>query len=385
MTLDVIVVGGGIGGSAAALRAAQHGLSVSWILGDQSTAKASRARYVYNVDNMIGVHDVIVKRKVLELLSGPEHASARAALESTHFHIGTQDIVDDAVERLRAGFEDRVTFVNRKAVAARKDGDTFEIETDDGQVLRARAVILATGVMDRQPAVKLTTKGGKVLDDIRWLYPWANNETLLYCILCEGHLVRDARVAVFGASEAAAQVALLLHERYGVDVFLLGNGAPLAASPDTRRLMDAYQVLFHAARVVEVLDGEKRPKGSSLRGFRLEDGTTLEVRFGMVALGIHRVYNDLARQLGAELDDRDAGPPGERHVLVDDAGSETSVPGLFAVGDMSRRRGDAPSLKQIYTAQEYAVRAVQTIDRRRRSERRKAILAGQQAPRRGEP
>ena len=62
-------------------------------------------------------------------------------------------------------------------------------------------------------------------------------------------------------------------------------------------------------------------------------------------------------------------------MLVDEAASETSVRGLFAVGDMSRRRGDAPSLKQIYTAQEYAVRAIQAIDRRIRAERRKEILA----------
>ena len=266
MTHDVIVVGGGIGGSAAALRAAQHGLAVAWVRGDGSTAKASRVRYVYNVDNMIGVHDAIVKRKALALLCGPEHAAARAALESTHCHIGTQDIVDDVVERLRGGFADRVTFVDRKAVAARKLGDTFEIETDDGRVLRAPAVILATGVMDRQPAVKLKSKAGKVLDDVRWIYPWANNETLLYCVLCEGHLVRGATVAVFGASEAAAQVALLLHERYGVEVALLGNGAPVAAAADTRRLMDAYGIRFHGARVVEVIDGGEKPKGASLRG-----------------------------------------------------------------------------------------------------------------------
>jgi thioredoxin reductase (NADPH) len=385
MTHDVIVVGGGIGGSAAALRAAQHGLQVAWIRGDESTAKASRVRYVYNVDNMIGVHDAIVKRKAMALLSGPEHAAARAALEATHFHIGTQDIVDDVVERLRAGFADRVAFVDRKAVTARKTGDTFEVGTDDGKVLLAPAVILGTGVMDRQPAVKLTTKAGKLIDDVRWIYPWANNETLLYCILCEGHLVRGARVAAFGASEAAAQVALLLHERYGVEVALLGNGAPLSAAADTRRLMEAYGVAFHEARVVEVIDGGEKPKGASLRGFRLEDGTTVEVRFGMVALGLHRVYNDLARELGAELDPRDTGPEEERHVLVDDAGSETSVQGLFAVGDMSRRPGDAPSLKQIYTAQEYAVRAVQTIDRRRRAARRKAILSGEREPQRGSP
>jgi pyruvate/2-oxoglutarate dehydrogenase complex dihydrolipoamide dehydrogenase (E3) component len=106
---------------------------------------------------------------------------------------------------------------------------------------------------------------------------------------------------------------------------------------------------------------------------RLEDGTVVEARFGMVAMGLHCVYNDLARQLGAELDTRDAAPE-VAHVLVDDANSETSVRGLFAIGDMSRRRGPGPSLKQIYTAQEYAVRAVNALDGRLRRARRETLL-----------
>jgi thioredoxin reductase len=95
----------------------------------------------------------------------------------------------------------------------------------------------------------------------------------------------------------------------------------------------------------------------------------------MVAMGLHRVYNDLARQLGAELDAAD-GPDEVRHVLVEDATSETSVRGPFAVGDMSRHRGGTSSLKQVYSAQECAVRAVQAIDRCERAARRARLLAG---------
>jgi thioredoxin reductase (NADPH) len=370
---QVIVVGGGIGGSAAALRAAQHGLGVVWIRGDAHTARASRARYVFNVDNMIGVSGGIVQRKVLELLSGPEHAAARDAIARTHFHVGVPEIVDDVTLRLNAEFTDRATLVDDKATAARREGAGFVVDTDRGRAFRGGAVILSTGVMDRQPSVKLTTKSGRVVDDIRWIYPWANAESLLYCILCEGHLVRGTRVAVFGATEAAAQVALLLHERYDVSVSLLGNGEALQASAETRRLLQAYGVVYREARVVEIVDGDTGRMGDSLRGFRLDDGTEVEARFGMVAMGLHRVYNELARQLGAELDPAD-GPEEVRHVLVDDATSETSVPGLFAVGDMSRHRGGTPSLKQIYTAQEYAVRAIQAIDRRQRAARRARVL-----------
>src|SRR5689334_21787732 len=126
-TFQVIIVGGGIGGAACALRAAQHGLNLCWIRGDASTAKASRARYVVNVDNMIGVHEGIGKKKLLEALAGPEHAAARAAIERAHFHIGTQDIVDDVEERLRRDFPDRITLIDEKAVLARREGARFTI------------------------------------------------------------------------------------------------------------------------------------------------------------------------------------------------------------------------------------------------------------------
>jgi len=370
---QIVVVGGGIGGSAAVLRAAQHALRTAWIRGDRATAKASRAKYVYNVDNMIGVHPGIVRRKVIELLDGSAHAAARELLERTHFHISTKDIVENVLERLRGELAGSVTEMEEKAVSARREGDQFVIETDRGRTVRGQAVVLSTGVMDRQPSIKMTTRHGKVVDDIRWIYPYANNESLLYCILCEGHLTRDTSTVVFGSSEAAAQVALMLHERYRIRVTLLTNGEPLTASEETRLLLSEYGIAALSPRVVEILDPEGVSKGEMLRGFRLEDGTVVEARFGMVAMGLHRVYNDLARQLGAEVDTRDSAPE-EAHVLVDDATSETSVRGLFAIGDMSRRRGPGPSLKQIYTAQEYAVRAVNAIDGRLRRARREAIL-----------
>jgi thioredoxin reductase (NADPH) len=226
--------------------------------------------------------------------------------------------------------------------------------------------------MDRQPRVKAALSSGRVVDEIHWIYPYANHETLLYCIRCEGHLTRDTRTAVLGHAEVAAQVALMLRERYDTRVFLLTNGEELAVEPDTRRLLALEDVSVHGARIT-ALRGAGQPKGSVLHGFELEDGLFLAADFGFVALGLHRVYNDLARELGAELEASDEDAE-RRHVLVEDATAETSVRGLFAVGDVAKRRDGGPLMKQIYTAQEYAVRAVDTIDRRRRAARRRARL-----------
>src|SRR3954465_6836454 len=171
MTDDVFpiaVVGGGIGGSAAVLRAAQNLLKTVWIRGDRSTAKASRVKYVYNIDNMIGIHPDIVRGKLLELLEGDAHAAAREVLAKAHLHIGTQDIADNVVARVREEFAGTVTEIEEKAVSARREGDLFLVQMDSGRTLKSEALVLSTGVMDVQPRIKMQTKAGKVIDDIRW-------------------------------------------------------------------------------------------------------------------------------------------------------------------------------------------------------------------------
>jgi thioredoxin reductase (NADPH) len=321
------------------------------------------------------VHPGIVRDKVLELLRDDAHKEARARVEQTHLHIGTEDIVRNVVERIRLDYSDFVRILDEKAVRAERDGALYVLATEEGSTVHGQAVVLSTGAMDRQPSVKMTLKSGKLVDDIHWIYPYANHETLLYCIRCEGHLTRGTRTAVLGSSEAAAQIALMLHERYGTEVTILTNGEAFEASEPTRRLLGLYGIRVLTPRIVDLIDEEGGRKGERLRAFELEDGSRIEARFGLVAMGLYRVYNELARQLGAELE---AGVPDEvQHVLVDERTSETSVRGLFAVGDMSRTRGGtSPSMKQVYTAQEYAVRAVDTIDARRRKAAREALLGG---------
>ncbi|MCB9916273.1 MAG: FAD-dependent oxidoreductase [Planctomycetes bacterium] len=369
--LDLIVVGGGVGGAAAALRAAQYDLRVAWVLGDARTAKRSRGKYVFNVDNMIGVHPGVLLPRIEARLA--DHPAARAALRAEPLHIGTQDIIDNAVERV--GETSTARILREAAVSAARDADGFAVTLASGVEVRAPDLVLSTGVMDRQPSLKRTLKSGRVLDDVRWIYPYANLERFLYCIRCEGHLTRDEPVAVIGASEGTAQIALMLHERYRGRPLLLTNGEAPAFSARTRRLLELYGGELCEERIVDVDDGPatEAAKGAQMHGLVLESGRVVRARFAMVALGLYRVYNELARELGAELEAGE-GAPETRHVLIDDATSETSVRGLFCVGDMARRRDGGPLMKQVYTAQEYAVRAVDTLERRSRLARREATL-----------
>jgi thioredoxin reductase (NADPH) len=227
--------------------------------------------------------------------------------------------------------------------------------------------------MDKQPSIA-KRRGGQVIDRPSWIYPWANRESVLYCIRCEGHLTRDRRVAVIGSSESAAQVSVMLAERYGSASALLSNGEPFTVEPRTKRLLDHYGIQMHTARMVDV-EGEPGPAKMHLRAIVLEDDTRVECAFALVSAGMHRVYNDLARAIGAQLIGE--GPDNVRYVQIDAKG-ETNIRGLFAIGDLARRP-DEPVMMQVYTAQEYAVRALDTVDRRRRSKMRRDIL-GEIAP-----
>ncbi len=374
---DLIVVGGGIAGSAAALRAGQYGLRTLWLRGSKLDAKRSRGQWVYNIDNMIGVHDGIVRAKVRKLLRGDDFAPARAALDQApHMPISTRDIIDNAAERIEREYAEWVTPLFESAREARwvsaaaspglVPGATgvFQVSSESSS-WSATQLILATGVMDRQPQI-LKSRRGEVQDDIKWIYPAANREQVLYCIRCEGHLTRGERVAVIGHGEGAAQIAMMLHERYGSASLVLRNGEASEWSEDSAALLDHYGIDVRGERIVEI-DSSRE----GMQAIELEGGDRFELSFALVALGLYRVYNELAQQLGAELADPER-PPEERHVRIDHRG-ETTVPGLFAIGDMAWRP-DEPVMKQIYTSQEYAVRAVDSVDSRRRRQERTAAL-----------
>ena len=362
---DLIIIGGGIGGSAAALRAVQYNLNVCWFYGDKQTSNASRSKWIHNIDNMLGFHEGIVKGELLKALKSPDDDDLRDRINETHVHVSGAAVLKNTRERIESEYLDNINIIDRAAISAGREGEQFLISDGESEA-RSNHVIVATGVMDKQPKI-MKERGGDIIDSTIWIYPFANRETVLYCIRCEGHLTRDDNVAVIGSGKSAEQLSFMLHERYGIQVSILTNGEELSSDDDTKKLLSEYGIGIHTKRISDAI-GEK---GGQLRKFVLADGEEVEVKFALVALGLHKVYNDLLILLGANL--ADEGLPDEiRHVKVNRR-AETSVPNLFSVGDMAKR-DDEIVMKQIYTAQEYAVRAVDTIDHRIRMKRRNDIL-----------
>ena len=175
---ELVIIGGGIAGAAAALRTAQNHLPSFWVLGDTRTHKASRSAYVRNVDNMVGVHPDIVRSKAVALLE-KDFPDAAARLREAHLHISTEDLVENVHQRIAEEFGQVVQEVGERAETLDRSQDEFCVKTTSGRLLAAPAVILATGVSDRQPVIH-RQKGEKILGhnrlvsrdletgDVRW-------------------------------------------------------------------------------------------------------------------------------------------------------------------------------------------------------------------------
>lgn len=362
---NVIIIGGGIGGAASALRAGQNGMKTLWILGSKITRKRSRSEWVMNLDNIVGFHENVIKNQVINSPKKNNHDEAISLLEEEHYHINNRMLIKNTISRIEKELP-HVMISEGEATSLQKTESGFEVSFNDESVF-ANSVVLSTGVMDEQPHIWKQNKLGEWKETPEWIYPFANREQVLYCIRCEGHLTKNDSVAIIGFSNTAAELAMMLYERYQNKVYVLTNGATTAISNERLEILKKY----HVETISEPINDLMSESVKQLHGFVFETHNAVEVRYALVSLGLHKVYNELANLVEARLMDQDR-PEEKRHVWIDHKG-ETSVKGLFAVGDMAKRE-DEPMMKQVYTAQEYAVRAVDTIDTRGRKAMREKMF-----------
>lgn len=236
-------------------------------------------------------------------------------------------------------------YKNTGVTSLKKDGDSFVIIDSKGNEHFAQFVILCTGIMDVQPEIKGT---------IETVFDYANAQTIDYCLICDGHHVLNKKASVIGHGNGAAWVAIMLYERYQPsNMHIMTNGKKSEFLPDTQKLIDAYGIKVREESIADI-EGEE--KGKILKSFILSDGSKIECDIAFVSLGMI-VYNELAKQLGAELDERG-------FVKADESGL-TSIPGLYVAGDLK-----ANTKKQIYTAWDTAVNAANAINMKLRASKR---------------
>jgi thioredoxin reductase (NADPH) len=189
-------------------------------------------------------------------------------------------------------------------------GDGFAADLG-GRTVTARRVLLATGVDDVQPELP------DLEDAVR-------RGLVRVCPICDAYEARDRKVAIIGYGKCRVREALLLRT-YTTDLTLLTLGRELELTDDERAELREAGV-----RLVEEPVSAIAAEGDQVAAWRMSSG--VEHRFDVLytALGL-RARSGLATALGAGHDSDGA--------LVVDEHQRTSVPGLYAAGDVVRGLG----------------------------------------------
>ncbi len=183
--------------------------------------------------------------------------------------------------------------------------DRFEIALGD-EILRARRVVLATGVRDEFPEVEnfFEHYGADVF----------------HCASCDGYEAKDRDVVVFGWGEHIAGFTLGLLT-WARSVTLVTDGHHFEGSPEERDLLVEYGVAVLEDQAVEFVG-----KRGALEAVRLEGGTTLPCQLSFFSIA-HHPNNRLAADLGCVRT--------EEGCVDADRDGVTSVPGVYAAGDLT--------------------------------------------------
>lgn len=219
----------------------------------------------------------------------------------------------DILARARANLEQYGEVIRSGRVTGlRKQPDRFVavVEGDDGSTnqIAARRVVLATGAVDIEPD----------LPDV----PNAVQRGLVrYCPICDGYESRDQKIAVIGYGAHGIGEAVFIARTYSPDVTLLTLGQHLDLDPEQQARLDEHGIKVVEAPVESLALENDRISAVNVAG--------KEHRFDVLysALGL-QYRSELAIALKAEHDRSCA--------LIVDGHCQTSVKGLYAVGDIVR-------------------------------------------------
>ena len=286
---DVIIIGSGPAGYTAAIYTARAGLKPLMIA--SSVEAGGELMKTTDVENFPGFPDGLM---------GPD---LMANMQAQAERFGTEILLDDVVE------------VDLK-------GDIKIVKTGAGQTFEAKTVILATGAAYRElglPREKELSGHG-----VSW------------CATCDGFFFREKLIAVVGGGDSAMEEAMFL-SRFGSKVYLIHRRDSFKASKTMQeRVMNNPKIEIVYNSAVEELLGSPNLTGVKLKN--TVDGSVSE-------LAVDGLFIAIGSDPRVWLVENQLKLSEEKFIEVDGRSSRTSLPGVFACGDVID-----PTYRQAITA-----------------------------------
>jgi len=286
---EVIIIGSGPAGYTAAIYAARAQLNPLMIA--SSVEPGGELMKTTEVENFPGFPDGLM---------GPD---LMANFQAQAERFGTEILFDDVVE------------VDLK-------GDVKKVKTGGGQEFEAKAVIIATGAAYRElglPKEKELSGHG-----VSW------------CATCDGFFFRDKVIAVVGGGDSSMEEANFL-TKFASKVYVIHRRDSLKASKIMqKRSFDNPKIEFIWNSAVSELKGDAKLTGVVLENTQTGEKRDLDLDGLFIAIG-----NDPRVWLVENQVELTA----ERFIKVEGRSSKTSLPGVFACGDVID-----PTYRQAITA-----------------------------------
>ncbi len=295
---DLVIVGGGVVGLGAAMYAGRLNMKAIMV-GD-------------NIGGTIMLTDVVENYPGFERLTGLKLA------EKLRKHAENYDV---------GLVEDKVTDIGKK-------GETFVVKTGE-KSYETKSVLIATGSKHRE----LGVPGEKEFE----------GRGVHSCALCDGYFYRNKVIAVVGGSDSAGKEALLLTQ-WGKKVYMIYRGEKIRPEPITLKRIESNKKIgiISKTNVKEIKGG--KVVGSVILDKPYNGSNDLAVDAIFVEIGAIPL-SQLAEKLGARLN-------GKKEIIID-RDSKTSVPGIFAAGDVVDTKfkqaitGVGEAVSAVYSAYRY--------------------------------
>lgn len=289
MLYDLIIIGGGPAGAAAAVYAARKRLRTLLLtesIGGQSIVSS-------DIQNWIGEPHIsgfdLAKKLENHIRAFPDMVEIKTLEKAAE------------VKSIKCSGEDK----NRVC--------DFEVVTDKGNTYQGHALILAQGARRR----KLGIPGEEKFE----------GKGVAYCSTCDAPIFSGKKVAVVGGGNAGLEAVQDLFP-YAQEIYLLEQGDTLKGDAVTQEAIKTNPklkgIIFHA-QTLEIL-GDK-----FMTGLKYKDGKTSQEK----VLAVDGVFVEIGSLPNSEMVKGLVDLDKYGQVIIDSKHATTSHPGIFAAGDVT--------------------------------------------------